>query len=45
MASLHGATIETRRPDGTTQLFGLSERGDHCELIDEIPSLMNSKHG
>lgn len=37
MASLQGATIETRRPDGKTQLFRLSERGDYCESIDEIP--------
>ena len=35
--SAQGASVETVRPDGTRQLFAVTDRGDYLELIDEIP--------
>ena len=35
--SAQGASVETVRPDGTRQLFAVTDRGDYLESIDEIP--------
>ena len=35
--SAQGTSVETVRPDGTRQLFAVTDRGDYLELIDEIP--------
>ena len=36
-ASLHLATVETTRPDGSTQVFRFARTGDRWESTDEIP--------
>lgn len=35
--ALQLATVETTRPDGSTQVFRFAYAGDHWESIDEIP--------
>jgi cation diffusion facilitator family transporter len=32
-----GASIETVRPDGVRQVFGIADRGGYLESVDEIP--------
>jgi cation diffusion facilitator family transporter len=35
--SAQGTSVETVRPDGTRQLFAVTDKGDYLESIDEIP--------
>ena len=35
--SVQGTSVETVRPDGTRQLFAVTDKGDYLESIDEIP--------
>jgi len=35
--SAKAVSIQTKRPDGTTQLFSMVDRGDFLESVDDIP--------
>ena len=36
-SSLRLATVETRRPDGSRQIFRFAQKNGYCESIEEIP--------